>query len=32
MRDRPRERLEAFGAENLSDVELVALLLRTGAG
>jgi len=32
MRDRPRERLEAFGAENLSDVELVALLLRTGGG
>lgn len=32
MRDRPRERLEALGAENLSDVELVALLLRTGGG
>ena len=32
MRDRPRERLEALGAEFLSDVELVALLLRTGGG
>ncbi|HJO21960.1 MAG: DNA repair protein RadC [Myxococcota bacterium] len=32
MRDRPRERLEALGAEALSDVELVALLLRTGGG
>lgn len=32
MRDRPRERLEALGAEFLSDAELVALLLRTGGG
>jgi DNA repair protein RadC len=29
--DRPRERLERCGAEALSDAELVALLLRTGA-
>jgi DNA repair protein RadC len=29
--DRPRERLEALGPEALSDAELVALLLRTGA-
>jgi DNA repair protein RadC len=28
--DRPRERLESLGAEALSDVELLALLLRTG--
>ena len=28
--ERPRERLLAFGAAALSDVELVALLLRTG--
>lgn len=32
MGDRPRERLEALGPEFLSDVELVALLLRTGGG
>jgi DNA repair protein RadC len=31
MIDRPRERLEAVGPEALSDAELVALLLRTGA-
>jgi DNA repair protein RadC len=31
MVDRPRERLEALGAEALSDTELLALLLRTGA-
>ena len=30
MQDRPRERLEALGAEALSDAELLALLLRTG--
>ncbi len=30
MVDRPRERLEALGAEALSDAELLALLLRTG--
>ncbi len=30
--DGPRERLEARGAEALSDAELVALLLRTGSG
>ena len=30
MHDRPRERLEALGAEALSDAELLALLLRTG--
>ena len=30
MIDRPRERLEAVGAEALSDAELIALLLRTG--
>jgi len=29
--DRPRERLTAFGAAALSDAELLALLLRTGA-
>lgn len=29
--DRPRERLDALGAEALSDAELLALLLRTGA-
>jgi DNA repair protein RadC len=29
--DRPRERLRALGPEALSDAELVALLLRTGA-
>jgi DNA repair protein RadC len=28
--DAPRERLDALGAESLSDAELVALLLRTG--
>ena len=28
--DRPRERLERAGIEALSDVELLALLLRTG--
>lgn len=28
--DRPRERLESLGPEALSDVELLALLLRTG--
>ncbi len=28
--DGPRERLERLGAESLSDIELVALLLRTG--
>jgi DNA repair protein RadC len=28
--DRPRERLDALGAEALSDAELLALLLRTG--
>jgi DNA repair protein RadC len=31
MIDRPRERLEAVGPEALSDAELLALLLRTGA-
>ena len=31
MIDRPRERLDAVGPEALSDVELTALLLRTGA-
>lgn len=30
-RDLPRERLEALGAEVLSDTELLALLLRTGS-
>ena len=30
MRDRPRERLEALGAEPLNDAELVGLVLRTG--
>lgn len=29
--ERPRERLERFGAENLSDAELLAILIRTGA-
>ena len=29
--ERPRERLLALGAASLSDAELVALLLRTGA-
>jgi DNA repair protein RadC len=28
--ERPRERLLKFGAEKLSDVELLAILLRTG--
>src|ERR1041385_6408043 len=28
--DRPRERLVAVGAENLSHAELIAILLRTG--
>ncbi|MCX8010641.1 MAG: DNA repair protein RadC [Ignavibacteria bacterium] len=28
--DRPREKLELYGAQNLSDAELVAILLRTG--
>jgi DNA repair protein RadC len=28
--DRPRERLERLGAENLTDAELLAVLLRTG--
>ena len=31
MPDLPRERLDALGAEALSDAELLALLLRTGA-
>lgn len=29
--ERPRERLERLGAENLSDTELLAILIRTGA-
>ncbi len=29
--ERPRERLEKFGAESLSDAELLAIILRTGA-
>lgn len=28
--ERPRERLEKFGAENLSNAELMAIILRTG--
>jgi DNA repair protein RadC len=32
MQDLPRERLFALGAQALSDAELVALTLRTGAG
>ncbi|HAI74547.1 MAG TPA: hypothetical protein DCS28_00740 [Candidatus Moranbacteria bacterium] len=28
--DRPREKLETYGAEKLSDVELLAILLRSG--
>lgn len=28
--DRPREKLETYGAEKLSDAELLAILLRTG--
>ena len=28
--DRPREKLLKFGAENLTDSELLAILLRTG--
>jgi DNA repair protein RadC len=32
LRDGPRERLVAVGAEALSDAELVALVLRTGGG
>src|SRR5688572_17241728 len=31
LADRPRERLIQKGAESLSDAELVAILLRTGA-
>jgi DNA repair protein RadC len=31
MAERPRERLEAMGAEVLSNAELVAILLRTGS-
>jgi DNA repair protein RadC len=31
VNERPRERLLAKGAETLSDAELVAVLLRTGA-
>ena len=30
MQDRPRERLAAYGAEKLSNAELIAILLRTG--
>lgn len=30
VEDRPRERLERLGAENLSDAEILAVLLRTG--
>ena len=30
--DRPREKLEKYGPERLSDSELLALLLRTGSG
>jgi DNA repair protein RadC len=30
--DGPRERLDAFGVEALSEAELIALLLRTGGG
>ena len=30
VEDRPRERLERVGAENLSDAEILAILLRTG--
>lgn len=28
--DRPYEKCERFGAENLTDAELLAVLLRTG--
>ena len=31
FRERPRERLHALGSQALSDAELLALLLRTGA-
>jgi len=30
LEDRPRERLKLYGAESLSNVELLAILLRTG--
>lgn len=30
--DRPREKMETYGAEKLSDAELLAILLRTGTG
>jgi DNA repair protein RadC len=30
QQDRPREKLEKYGAEKLSDAELLAILLRTG--
>lgn len=30
--ERPRERLERYGAGNLSDAQLLAILLRTGGG
>lgn len=29
--DRPREKLEKYGPERLSDSELLAILLRTGS-
>jgi len=31
VNERPRERLEKFGADSLSDAELLAIILRTGA-
>lgn len=30
LRDRPREKMELYGAESLTDAELIAILLRTG--
>ena len=32
LQERPRERLLEFGAESLSDAELLAIILRTGSG
>lgn len=31
LEERPRERLEKYGAENLATIELLAIVLRTGA-
>ena len=30
IEDRPREKLEKYGAEKMTDAELIAILIRTG--